>query len=181
MPNSSEYFKEYFKSLPPTRIVKGQILLRPGDPADKVFYVESGCLRSYIIDDKGKEHIYQFAPEDWVITDEEAMMDDKPSILFVDAVEDSIIKIMNRPVDLQTTDMTLEESRQLIQKLQKKVYVFRRRIIQLLSASAEERYSSFVSTYPNLVQRVPQKMIASYLGITPESLSRVRKQLVGKK
>jgi CRP/FNR family transcriptional regulator, anaerobic regulatory protein len=108
-------------------------------------------------------------------------MDHKPSILFVDAIEDSVIKIMNRPVDLQSADMTLEESRQLIQKLQKKVYVFRRRIIQLLSANAEERYSSFVTTYPNLVQRVPQKMIASYLGITPESLSRVRKELVSKK
>jgi CRP-like cAMP-binding protein len=180
VPNSTEYFKEYFKSLPPTRIFKGQVLLHPGDPADKVFYVESGCLRSYIIDDKGKEHIYQFAPEDWVITDEEAMMDHKPSILFVDAIEDSIIKVMKRPVDLETGDMTLEESRQLIQKLQKKVYVFRRRIIQLLSANAAERYESFVTTYPNLVQRVPQKMIASYLGITPESLSRVRKELVGK-
>ncbi|HYG15166.1 MAG TPA: Crp/Fnr family transcriptional regulator [Bacteroidia bacterium] len=175
------YFQHYFKSLPETRVKKGEILLSAGDISSKVYYVQEGCLRSYLIDDNGKEHIYQFAPEDWVISDEEALLQQKPALLFIDAVEDSVVKILNRPANLKEDNVDPETALQILDKFEKKVNSLRSRIIQLLSASAEERYSVFVKTYPNLIQRVPQKMIASYLGITPESLSRVRKEILNKK
>jgi len=172
---------DQFKSFPSRSIKKGEYLLRPGDLTKNFFYVEKGCLRSYVTDSKGKEHVYQFAPEDWVISDEEALMENKPAILYIDAIEDSEIKVLSNPDLNEWTNLDKDAASQMIQQLQKKINTFRRRIIQLLSASAEQRYSTFIKTYPNLAQRIPQKMIASYLGITPESLSRVRKELSEKK
>ena len=100
--------------------------------------------------------------------------------LNIDAIEDSEIKIIKRPND-NTSNLDTASLLSMNQKLLRRTYSLQKRIIQLLSASAEERYLEFLKLYPNLVQRVPQKMIASYLGITPESLSRVRKQLGNKK
>jgi CRP-like cAMP-binding protein len=178
VPESS--VKEKIRSLPPTHVRKGEILLRAGEMTNAAYYVETGCLRSYLIDDKGKEHIYQFAPEDWIISDEEAMQEQKPALLYIDAIEDSVIRVIHQPSDLKS-NLDNDTAQQLLNSLEKKVNAFRRRIIQLLSATAEERYLAFIKTYPDLAQRVPLKMIASYLGITPESLSRVRKELVSRK
>lgn len=174
-------FKEQIKSLPDTHVKKGEFVLRPGDMGSSAFYVEKGCLRSYLIDDKGKEHIYQFAPEDWIISDEEAIMEQTPAMLFIDAIEDSVLKVVNQSGDLNADKADHETANEILRSLQRKVNAFRKRIILLLSADAEERYSNFIRTYPDLVKRVPLKMIASYLGITPESLSRVRKDLVARK
>ena len=127
------------------------------------------------MDDKGKEHIFQFAPEDWILSDEEALSEHKQAILYIDAIEDSVIRIIKAPSQEDMTTFEKDFLLENIQKLTRKVNSLRRRIFLLLGATAEERYSSFVKTYPNLAMRVPLKMIASYLGITPESLSRVRK------
>ena len=155
-------------------------MVRPGDLTNSVYYVEKGCLRSYLVDSNGKEHIFQFAPEDWVISDEEALSDRKPALFFIDAIEDSIVRIANQP-DHILSDIDRETALEVLESLRRKVNAFRRRIIELLCAPADKRYSSFLQSYPDLAQRVPQKMIASYLGITPESLSRVRKDLLTKK
>lgn len=140
-------------------VKKGQILKRKGALDSKIYEVESGLLRSYSIDEKGKEHIYMFAPENWIVGDN--VSPQKPCELFIDALEDSVIlqrdKDQNPAID----------TRKLINRLE----VLQRRVIMLMSASAIERYEHFIETYPNIVQRVPQKMIASYLGITPEALS----------
>lgn len=168
-----------FKAFPEKFVKKGVFLLQPGEMTNTAFYVEKGCLRSYVIDNNGKEHIYQFAPEDWLISDEEALLDKKPAILFIDTIEDSVIKIVS--LKEMRSNLDLDTAIHSFNRMEKKVNAFRRRIIQLLSATAEERYSTFIKTYPNLTNRVPQKMIASYLGITPESLSRIRKNRVSRK
>lgn len=142
---------------------KGQILQRKGDLNSKVYEVEYGLLRSYSIDEKGKEHIYMFASENWIIAD--GVKPNKPSELFIDALEDSVI--MQREKDLSTVSET--------EKLVNRLEVLQQRIILLMSASAIERYEHFIDTYPDIVQRVPQKMIASYLGITPEALSNAKR------
>lgn len=143
---------------------KGQILQRNGELNTKVYSVKSGLLRSYIIDSKGKEHIFMFAPEGWVIADNLAR--NEPCDLFIDALEDTVVSITEK-------DFKLEQDR--ADQFIRRISVLQKRVIMLMSNSAIERYEHFVETYPQILQRAPQKMIASYLGITPESLSRAKK------
>ncbi|MEM9832182.1 MAG: Crp/Fnr family transcriptional regulator [Bacteroidota bacterium] len=145
------------------KIKKKHILQRTGEFSHKVFQVKSGLLRSYSIDEKGKEHIFMFAPEGWIIADNG--FPNQRSQLFIDAVEDStVIQIEKRALHNHDT-----------KKLLKRIGVLQNRIIMLMSASAIERYEHFIETYPDVVERVPQRMIASYLGITPEALSTVKR------
>ena len=171
-------FSNFLKEAPIKIVKKGEIILRNGDVSNSFFYVVKGCLRSYTIDPKGKEHVFQFAPEDWIISDQESLMNNNAlAILNIDAIEDSEIKILKLSPENNSGKMDIESLKDMNQKLLRRVYTLQKRVIQLLSASARERYLEFIKIYPNLVQRVPQKMIASYLGITPEGLSRVRKEL----
>jgi CRP-like cAMP-binding protein len=160
-------------------IKKGEILLSSGELSQSLFYVQKGCLRSYTIDENGKEHVFQFAPEDWIISDQEGVLNRGLSILNIDAIEDSEIKVLRHLPDRSKLDK--ESLLEMNEKLLRRTFSLQKRIIQLLSSSAEERYLEFLKIYPNLFQRVPQKMVASYLGLTPEGLSRVRKQLGRKK
>ena len=150
-------------------VKKGEILQRKGELNSKVYKVHSGLLRSYSIDEQGKEHIFLFAPEDWIIADNSAK--DVPSELYIDALEDTECEAINRDEDLVLEPL----------KLLKRMAVLQNRVIMLMSASAIERYNHFLKTYPHIVQRVSQKMIASYLGITPEALSRVKKESHGRR
>jgi len=157
-------------------VSRGQILQRKGDKSSKTFFVKSGCLRSYSVDDKGKEHIFMFAPEGWIISDMDASLFDRPADLYIDAIEDSEIEVLER--DLFTA---AAPSMQGMAKLAKRISVLQRRIIMLMSATLQERYLDFLDTYPDIAQRVPQKMIASYLGVTPEALSKVRGDMTKQK
>ena len=144
-------------------IEKGYILQKPGELNGKIYVVETGLLRSYSIDEKGKIHIFLFATEQWSIA--EGGSPDLPCELFIDALEKSTI------IEIEKSDETaLIYSEELI----KCIKILQRRIMMLMSASALERYEHFVRTYPQIVQRVPQKLIASYLGITPEALSKIK-------
>ncbi len=162
-------------------VKKGDFVLHKGDASDGFFYIEKGCLRSYIVANNNKEHIVQFAPEGWIIGDQEAFLTSTPALFTIDAVEDSVIRIIKIPKEHTLSDLDKDELVDMNQKFQKRISVLQKRIIQLLSATAQERYDNFNVTYPNLSSRLPLKMIASYLGITPESLSRVRKERVSKK
>ena len=134
-----------------------------GQLNSKVYQVKTGLLRSYAISEKGKEHIYMFAPEGWIIADN--VPPDEPCELYIDALEDSEILVMEKN----------DEDRHDELKLMKRIKVLQKRVIMLMCATAIERYEHFLHTYPDIVQRVPQKMIASYLGITPEALSTVKR------
>jgi CRP-like cAMP-binding protein len=149
-----------------SKVKKGQIIQRQGELDSKVYKVESGLLRSYSIDDKGKEHIYMFAPENWIVADN---CDTKtPCELFIDAIEDSILIVLEKEETIQNAN---------VNSLVNRLYTLQNRIIKLMSSNAIERYEHFIDIYPDITKRVPQRMIASYLGITPEALSRVRKVL----
>lgn len=162
-------------------VSKGDILLRKGDISTKVYFVRKGLLRSYAIDEKGKEHIFMFAPEGWVISDT-TLANDMPSDLFIDAIEDSELEVLNKQGFEHIQQVLLDNQMSISgrEKIFKRVAVLQKRIIMLMSASAWERYQDFVATYPNIVQRVPQRMIASYLGITPEALSKIRGDMAKK-
>ncbi|MEL6636509.1 MAG: Crp/Fnr family transcriptional regulator [Bacteroidota bacterium] len=144
-------------------IEKGQILQRAGDLNSKVYLVQSGLLRSYSIDRKGREHIFMFAPEDWIVGD--AIPPQQPCELFIDAIETSTVWVYEKDPEISMIDK---------ERIRKRLEVIQKRLIMLMSATALERYEHFLRTYPDIVQRVPQRMIASFLGITPEALSKIK-------
>lgn len=146
------------------QVKKGQFLQRKGDTITYVYIVKSGLLKSYSIDEKGKEHIFMFAPEGWIVAD--AIESGHPSELFIEALENSVV------VRREKNSSTEGSNEKLINRLR----TLQQRIIMLMSATAIERYEHFLDTYPDIVQRVPQRMIASYLGITPEALSAAKRK-----
>ncbi|CAN5385342.1 Crp/Fnr family transcriptional regulator [soil metagenome] len=178
---TEEQFKSWTSLFNPKKVKKHEMLLKEGEVARNTSFTIHGCLRMYTIDNKGKEHIMQFAPENWWLGDIESSSKHIPSVYFIDALEDSDLLIM----DVKDWDKSMNEIPPLavlFQRLmQNRQSATQKRIIFSMSASAEERYLDFMKTYPSLAQRIPQHMIASYLGITPESLSRIRKQVVTKK
>jgi len=134
-----------------------------------------------VIDNKGKEHIVQFAPENWWLADSDSLKNGIPTIYFIDAIEDSDILLLDGPSHLKIIEQVPGYAAAFQTGIQKHAAAKDRRIVASLSATAEERYNNFLSTYPSIALRVPQHMLASYLGITPETLSRIRKQLSRKK
>lgn len=159
---------------------KNEFLLRQGDICRQVFFVEQGVLRQYSIDEKGKEHILYFAPENWLVADRESIFFNEPGSYFIQALEDSKVTIIDQSFinDLAEHNPSFLTFNNRL--LHNHIRHLQKRITQLLSATAEERYLDFTKIYPDILLRVPQAMVASYLGITPESLSRVRKDLAQK-
>lgn len=156
---------------------KGEFLLRAGEVCKHVFFVEKGLLRSFTIDEAGKEHIIQFAPEYWLMSDRSSTYFDEPSDFFIEAVEETTAVLLDKSFFDKAADASSSFRQFNERALQNHIRHLQKRINLLLGASAETRYLDFVRLYPDLTLRVPQWMIASYLGITPESLSRVRKEL----
>jgi CRP-like cAMP-binding protein len=165
----------------PKKIRKKQYLLQEGDVCKSVAFVEKGMLRSYTVDDKGGEHIIQFAFEGWWIGDHYSFLTGEPSVYNIDAMEDGELLLLTRPAEEQLMQKLPKFERFFRLLLQNNLIAMQRRLIGSLSHTAEERYNQLVSSYPNIPQRVPQHMMASYLGITPETLSRIRKQISEKK
>ncbi|MGB1018919.1 MAG: Crp/Fnr family transcriptional regulator [Chitinophagales bacterium] len=155
-------------------IKKGTVLQKNGDTTINAFYVKKGLLRTYIIDEKGREHIFTFAPEGWLATDVEVLTKQASATLFIDALEDSEIEVLGEKLFTETGKLSTKLLSEEVGKLIKRINTLQKRILMLMSYSALDRYEEFLKTYPQIVQRVPQKMIASYLGITPESLSKIR-------
>lgn len=167
------------------KIAKGTVLQSKGDLKRKSYFVNSGLLRSYTIDEKGKEHIFMFAPENWIISDLEVTDDGECANLYIDSIEDCEIEVIDtKAINGLHGDLRLKHSATFAvesERLFKRIAVLQKRVLMLLSATAIERYEEFVKTYPSIIQRVPQKMIASYLGVTPEALSKLKGQLLKKK
>lgn len=163
------------------QIKKGDVLFREGEICKDIFFVNEGLLRMYNIDKNAKQHILYFAPENWLMADRSSIYLNQPSNYYVDAAEDSKILVLSQDY----FDTLIEKEPKVIHTLNhllhNHIHSLQKRITLLLGATAEERYLDFLKTYPNIFERVPQWMVASYLGITPESLSRVRKELVKKK
>jgi CRP-like cAMP-binding protein len=161
----------------PKRLPADTFLQRAGDVARHAAFIASGCLRSYVIDGKGKEHIIQFAPETWWLADSDSLMSGVPSKYFYQAIEDSDLLLIDPPSHQRVVDRVPGYAAALRTGLQRHAAAKDHRIVSALSATAEERYLAFLETYPSIVQRVPQRMLASYLGVSPETLSRIRHKL----
>ena len=165
----------------PKQYAKGEFLIREGEVAKYGAFVAKGCLRSYVVDNKGKEHIVQFAPETWWLTDINSIMHGVPSLYFMDALEPSDVLLIDAPSHERLMEEIPGFANAFFAGQQKHTASKDKRIINSLTATAEERYQNFLQTYPSIAQRVPQHMLASYLGITAETLSRIRKRWTVKK
>lgn len=170
--------KEAFK---PKRLRRHQYFLQEGDVCRYMGFITRGAMRQYSVDANGHEHILRLGIENWWMGDYESFKMLTPSKYNVDAVEDTEL--------LQISNDRIQELKAMIPALKRMIEVMderssiasQRRLHAAISYSAEERYTEMQSTYPALLRRFPQTMIASYLGITPETLSRIKRQLLGKK
>lgn len=162
----------------PKRLKKKQYLLRQGDVCRFHTFVCSGCLRSYRIDDSGKEHIFNFSPANQWVSDRVSLVTGTPSEEFIDTVEDSTI-IQLSACSFKTLLIGIPNFDTLNTKIITDDYSRSRdRIYMMISDQAEERYQQFIRLFPQLHQRLPIFMIASYLGVTRETLTRIRSNMI---
>jgi len=159
------------------RIKKRQFILQEGEICKHNTFVLEGCFRMYLVDHNGKEHNLQFAIENWWIGDIGSFFTDQPSKLNVEAIENSIILQVKKEEQLILfTDYP--KFNQIFRVLAENALVgLQRRVLQNISSSAEERYIDFLERHPNLFNRISNVQIASYLGVTPEFLSTIRKKI----
>lgn len=165
----------------PKKLRKKQYFLQEGDVCRAIAFVSKGCLRSYSVDDAGAEHVVQFAVEDWWIADLQSYLSGQPSRLAIDAIEESELLLLEKSKRDQLLAQVPKFEKFFRLLYERNYLAVNERITCTLMASAEDRYLKFLEMFPQFVQRVPQKDIASYLGITPESLSRIRKDIAEKR
>ena len=162
------------------KLRKRQYLLQEGDVCKSVAFVEKGALRSYSIDEKGVERILQFALEESTISDLYSFLTSEPATYNIDALEDSELVLISKDAHEQLLKILPKYETWIRLQITDAYIAMQRRITSIISLSLEERYTAFTSIYPDIVQRVPQHMIASHMGLTPETLSRVRKKMIRK-
>jgi len=155
---------------------KKEILLFVGDYSSHMRFISAGCLRSYYMDGEAKEHIIQFGIEDWWINDLYSYLTNTPSKQFVQAVEESTVLQIHKDKLNELYNKVPAIERFFRLKFEKAYVSLQERTINTMSKTAEQRYIEFRSKYRDIEQRVPQYMVASYLGITPEFLSSLRKK-----
>ncbi|HAN65201.1 MAG TPA: cyclic nucleotide-binding protein [Chitinophagaceae bacterium] len=165
----------------PKKLRKKQYFLQEGDVCRYTAFIEKGAMRSYSIDEKGNEHIIQFGLEGWWITDLYSFYTNEPSTYTIDALEDSEILQITQPnyEELMKQVPVMERYFRIL--LQNRLIAMQRRLSGNLSLSAEQKYRWLLQAHPDIFQRVPQHMIASYLGITKETLSRIRGRVSNQK
>jgi CRP-like cAMP-binding protein len=163
------------------KLRKRQYLLQEGKVCEFVAFVGKGLLRSYLVDEKNNEHIVQFAPEDWFISDLSSFITNDSSNLNIDAIEDSELVLISQAAHMHLENVIPEFFKFNCMQYRGAYIALQKRLTNMFILSAEEKYINLLNIYPDIMQRVPQHMIASYLGLKPETLSRVRKKLVSKK
>jgi CRP-like cAMP-binding protein len=173
--------EKYIVSISKERTIpKGDLLIRQGQTAKNTYFVTDGCLRSYCLDKNGKEHTLQFAIKDWWISDFIAIYNDELATLTIECVTDSkVIEFNSQELDEIFSKFPELESFQRT-NLQRHVVSLHKRILNQLQLTAQERYDLFLTEYPDIEQFTPNYHIASYLGITQQSLSRIRAEKVKK-
>ncbi len=152
---------------------KHQYIVQEGEVVSKEFWVIKGCLKSYFFDHNGKEHILQFGLENWWITDYESFVKRTPSNIFIDCLEDCELLYITHDDREKLTTQLHKMERFWAKKSKYGRIALQNRILSLLKNSAKERYDLLLAQYPQLFQRVPKKLIAAYLGVSRETLSRL--------
>lgn len=179
VPLDDEEANEFAASFREVKVKKRQFIVQPNFIVKNRNWVLEGAFRAYVVDDAGKDSTIAFAIEDWWITDYNSYILQKPATMFVVALEDS--RILELPYEkeamLKQRNHRFETFFRV--RAERTAAFMQQRIISNLTQSAEERYDQFIAQYPQIVQRVPQYALASYLGMTTEFLSRIRNKKTG--
>lgn len=169
-----EHAKTFFM---PKKLRRKRFLLQEGDPCVYTCFVEKGLLRSFRIDDKGNEHILQFGMQGWWVADLYSFLTGEASEYNIEALEDSELLLITKP----SWDQLLSElpvlERYFRILIQNNLIATQNRLMRNMTITAEQRYTNLLGEFPGITQRVPQHMIASYIGVTRETLSRLRSQI----
>ncbi|SFE77213.1 Crp/Fnr family transcriptional regulator [Spirosoma endophyticum] len=164
------------------RIKRRQFILQENDICRHYTFVAEGCFRKFQVDKKGVEHNLQFAAENdrpaarWIM-EIDSFYAEKPSRVYIEAIEPSVILQISKPDLLHLFMHNPKFDRNFRVIIENRFVELENRVLQAISSTAEERYVTFLDQYPNLSQRLPNTQIASYLGITPEFLSKIRKEI----
>lgn len=162
-------------------VPKKTFLLQEGEICNFEAYVVKGCIRTYYIDENGFDVTLQFAIEDWWVSDMASFYEQKPSRLFIETLEDCELLMFNPETKEELLQRVPKFERVFRLMVQRKLAVTQDRLINTIAKSAQEKYLDFLERYPTIPQRVPQHYIASYLGISPEFLSKVRTKMAKQK
>lgn len=163
------------------KIKKKHFLLQEGEVNKSATFVTSGILRIYSIDKNGFEHILQFAPPGWWIGDMKSALTQQPATLNIDAIEDTEVLWISKE-DLEKLYAAVPKFERFFRILaENSIASHQQRLVNNLSLSAAERYNNFCQLYPSLIQNLPQKQVASYIGVTPEFLSKMLSNIDNKK
>jgi CRP-like cAMP-binding protein len=167
--------QDYFLSLlQEKKLLRKEFLLHENSICEHSAFVLSGCLRAYSVDENGVEHILQFAPQNWWITDMFSILSGKPAQLNIDALEDSEALILSRSNQELLYEKVPKFERYFRILIQNSTVASRQRVLDNLELSAKERFAKFCNSYPSLINSIPQKQIASYIGVTPEFMSKMK-------
>lgn len=166
-----EYFKNYFR---PKRMLKRQFLLQEGDICRELAFVEKGSLYSYTVDSVGNKHVIRFAFEGWWMANLHSFFTEQPTRLNIEILENSELLMLDRKYhDKLLKELPAYES--YIRIIVQNAYVaLQQRVENALGLTAEEKYERLIEESPEFLNRVPLNLVASYLGVSPETLSRVR-------
>jgi CRP-like cAMP-binding protein len=172
-----EIVKSYFIH---KRLRKRQYFLQEGDICKYYGFILNGAMRQYTLNDKGTEYIVQLFIENWWVGDRESYTTSKPSLYTIDAWEDTELLLITRTDVLELIKRCPAFAEMVRMMDERNIVANTKRLTSSISAGAEKRYSDFIVAYPNFVERFPQHIIASYLGITKDTLSRTKRQLLEK-
>ncbi len=166
---------QFTARLKPQTFKKGSFLLEAGQRCNRQFFIAKGCVRTFFINQKAEEHIIQFGVENWWAADLNSYINGTPADYHIQALEDCEVLILTQEA-VETLYKTIPPFERFFRIIIQKAYVAaQQRIVATISKTAEERYADFLVKYPTLPQRVPQYMIASHIGVTPEFFSKMKK------
>lgn len=172
------YEKDIFTGMLQTKQLKRkQPWLTTGDICKHSAFVISGCLRGYTVDNNGFEHVLSFAPRDWWMADMYSLLTHMPGNLNIEALEETEMLLLPKASQDELYRLVPKFERVFRILAEKSLVAYQQRLIDNLSLPAAERYARFCSRYPTLIYHLPQKLIASYIGVTPEFFSKMRKTI----
>ncbi|PIF47319.1 CRP-like cAMP-binding protein [Chryseobacterium sp. 52] len=177
---SDEKLEKYCSAFRIQKLKKKDFLLKEGDICESEGFVLNGCFKVFHTDSNADEQILYFAVEDWWISDIDSFINQIPSQLNIQAIEDSEILLISKE-DKEKLYQEIPEIEKLMRlKFQISIIALQRRIIDNLSKSSDEQYQDFLKKYPKTAHRLTNIQIAAYLGVTPEFISRIRRKMVNK-